>query len=196
MANNVIFDSNGNVAGFESAPGDDGVVNAVTVINTIADNTPKEPTVEAASTVTDQDRRINSSLKYPIKPLNNHFVRFFINLDEESSLITQKNVSFTDRPVDYQDQNRTNTGSVETVNANAKAASIVLGGMTAAAAAKHLFAGKYQAVAAGVGGAVGAAGTAAFGNTITETLKLSKEIGVVHNSICASINFNESLCQL
>lgn len=184
MANTVIYDTNGNVSGFENTPGDETITVADS-INTIDTYAP-ETTEVVTDISTQRDPNIKRSMRYPLSPTNNHFVRFFINVDEESSMITQKQVEFSDRPVDYNEQNRTNTGSTATVEANIKAGTVILTGMVAAAAAKHLFAGKYQAIATGVAGAVGAgaaAVTGGFGNIATETLKLTKKLKRLEASI-------------
>jgi Tail-tube assembly protein len=186
--NEVSYDANGNVTGFQYDPGltENVAVDTITLSGAEADFVSPTSTSSLTSpTLYERDSRLQNSLRYPLKNTNNHFVRFFINIDEESSMITQNTVSFESRPVDYNDQNRTNNASSEVLEKNLKAAGAILGGMTAAAAAKHLFAGKGQAVASGVAGTLGAAAGAAgaFDSISTETLKLTKKLKRLHSSI-------------
>lgn len=204
MANEVIYDELGNVAGFNYLP-DDTVEQAVSVSTTTlgdvggssndnwyqqySDTTSEVvPDLQSTSSLTSpslHDTRIMTSMRYPVRKTNNHFVRFFINVDEESTLITQKQVEFSDRPVDFQDQNRNNNASSAITGTNLKAATTILSGMVAASAAKHLFSGKGQAVAVPIaaiaGGVAGASG--AFDKIATETLKLSKKLKRLKTSI-------------
>lgn len=61
---------------------------------------------------------LKKQLKYPLADSGNHYVRFWINLDEESKLIKEKKVVTTGN-VDNTDQNRRNTNSATTATATA-----------------------------------------------------------------------------
>lgn len=168
-------DAMGNIIGGDFA-------GAQTLTNNIKVKTEKLDPVFSPTATT---AKVGAAMRYPLKPTNNHFVRFFINVDEESSMITQNQIKFTDRPVDYQDQNRISTASKGQLETNVRAANTILGGMIAASAAKHLFTGKGQqkySTYAGIAGAT--AGTlGAFDNISTETLKLTKKLKRLETSI-------------
>ena len=130
------------------------------------------------------------SLTYPLNGGNNHFVRFSINLNEESRLIKQSQVAITGN-ADLSDQNRTNrnmqtqdaingAGTALGAYLGAKATSAVLG--KSADALKNLFKSKFgQVTATGsaiVGGAVagGAVLGAPIGELASEYLKLTNKL--------------------
>jgi hypothetical protein len=122
------------------------------------------------------------SLRYPMKDEGDHFIRFFINLNEESKLI-KRNIVSTTGYVDNRDQNRANTNTtdinaIETAGAVAGGAvgANIAAGTTAVGAAflKNLFKSKKAKAAAGVTAtgvvAAGAAGGYAAGEQIASVL--------------------------
>lgn len=64
---------------------------------------------------------IKSNLQYPTSPESKHFIRFFINLDEESRLITQNQVTVLGN-VDQTDQNRLRQRPIDEATADKLAA--------------------------------------------------------------------------
>lgn len=116
------------------------------------------------------------SLTYPLNGGNNHYVRFSINLSEESRLVKYKQVG-VDGNVDQTDQNRLNRNLVtqDAVNAAGTVAGAYAGfkvGSAAGAALKNLFKNKVSSAGGAVIGATaavaGAAGGAALGDSIGE----------------------------
>lgn len=86
-----------------------------------------EPPVESNQQDNSSARKFSlKSLEYPIADNANrpkHFVRFFINLDEESKIIQSKSVDFED--VDQSDQNR-----IRNTPFDEDTAKVILGGAT------------------------------------------------------------------
>jgi len=120
------------------------------------------------------------SLTYPLNGGNNHYVRFFVNLNEESRLVKSKQVG-VDGNADLSDQNRSfrNQTSQDAINAVGTVGGAYVGfqagtvaGKAAGAALKSLFKNKVSAGVVGgtaiVGALAGAAGGAALGETIGE----------------------------
>lgn len=120
------------------------------------------------------------SLTYPLNGGNNHYVRFSINLSEESRLIKTKQVG-VDGNADLSDQNRSfrNETSQDAINAVGTVGGAYIGmqagsvaGKAAGAALKNLFKNKVAAGVVGgtaiVGAVAGAAGGAMLGDTIGE----------------------------
>lgn len=64
---------------------------------------------------------IKSNLQYPTSPESKHFIRFFINLDEESRLITENQVTVLGN-VDQTDQNRLRQRPIDEATADKLAA--------------------------------------------------------------------------
>lgn len=159
---------------------------------------------------------LKKEMKYPLADSGNHYVRFWINLDEESKLIKEKKVTSTGN-IDNSDQNRMNTNSATDVNVFQAA---VLGGAYKAGKAAYemtkpdekdlanrlsIFKGKglasfaYRlgslagsakdvAFAAGVGGAAAGAASLFF----AENFKLSKRLKRLATSISLYIPSNIS----
>jgi hypothetical protein len=130
------------------------------------------------------DDRVIKSLRYPTDVgRNTHYVRFYINVDEESSLVSGQKDSFEDRPVDFKNQNRTNNNT-DNVTSSSKILAPILGGMIGASAAKHLFAGnpKVGKITA-IGSLTGAASGAVLSSTVMESLKLTKKLKRLKSSI-------------
>lgn len=120
------------------------------------------------------------SLTYPLNGGNNHYVRFFVNLNEESRLVKSKQVG-VEGNADLSDQNRSfrNQTSQDAINAVGTVGGAYVGfqagtvaGKAAGAALKSLFKNKVSAGVVGgtaiVGALAGAAGGAALGETIGE----------------------------
>lgn len=122
------------------------------------------------------------SVTYPLGGGNTHYVRFSINLNEESKLIRLNQVG-VDGNVDMSQQNRPfkNQNSQDAINTVATVGSAYLGSQLGAAGAKLLFKGKPGAGAASVVGTVtGAAAGAALGDSVgelvSEYLKVTNKI--------------------
>lgn len=160
-----------------------GVTNdaLTTRVETDVPGVKNEPKAVATGT---KDDHIIKSLRYPVdKSNNNHYVRFYINVDEESSLVLGQKDSFEDRPIDFKNQNRTNNNP-DNVTASAKILAPLLGGMIGASAAKHLFAGSAKAGRnTAIGGLVGIGAGALAGPTVMESLKLTKKLKRLKSAI-------------
>lgn len=122
------------------------------------------------------------SVTYPLSGGNSHYIRFSINLNEESKLIRLNQVG-VDGNVDMSEQNRAfkNQTSQDAINTVATVGSAYLGSQLGAAGAKLLFKGKPGAGAASVVGTVtGAAAGAALGDSVgelvSEYLKVTNKI--------------------
>lgn len=120
------------------------------------------------------------SLTYPINGGNSHFVRFSINLNEESRLIKSGQVAITgDANLSGQNRSFQNQTSQDAINAVGTVGGAYVGaqvgtvaGKAAGAALKALFKNKVSAGVVGgtaiLGAVAGAAGGAALGDTIGE----------------------------
>jgi hypothetical protein len=110
-----------------------------------------------------------------------HFVRFTINVDEDSRLIKRKRVEST--KVDQTDQNRLRTGNISQERADvlggAALASIAVGSGTTAAVLTKLKGFPAKAAIAGGAGAIGAFA----GYKIAESFNLTKKIRKLAASI-------------
>ena len=142
----------------------------------------------------------NSSFSYPLSDKGNHYIRFWINLDEESKLIKESKV-LTNGTIDNTDQNRLNRGDATQTSVNNTA---VLGGAVTGAslamnyipaAAKKfygvdLFRGKGIGTAAALGGAIAGSGAIVGGAVAggisalnADTFKLNKRLKRLATSI-------------
>lgn len=113
------------------------------------------------------------NLTYPATGGNSHFIRFYINLNEESRLI-KNNVMEVVGDANYAEQNRSfqNQTSAEALKAGGAVAGTLAGtalGIDAADKIKGLFKGKIgTGTAATIGGVIGAAAGAVVGYEITD----------------------------
>lgn len=114
------------------------------------------------------------SVTYPLSGGNSHYIRFSINLNEESKLIRLNQVG-VDGNADLSDQNRLsrNLNSQDAVNSALTIATGYAGGMLGAAGAKRLFKSKIggttaSAVASTLGFIRGADAGASIGNSVGE----------------------------
>jgi len=127
------------------------------------------------------------TLQYPVNGNNNHYVRFFINIVEESRLLVDKMVETTG-PVDLSDQDRAfrNQTSQEAITAGATVGGALLGAK-AGIAVRQFFVNRLGAGSVGTqiatgaaatiaGGAAGAKIGSASGEIITDTLKITNKL--------------------
>lgn len=147
---------------------------------------------KAASEMLKGDNRVRSAT-YPLNGGNSHYIRFFINLSEESKLLQLFKIG-VDKTADLTGQNRgyrntTDQIAVDTaMTGGAGAAGATIGaavvGKTAGIGMKTLFKQKIgagtQAAATGVGLVGGAAAGASAGNTLgdlaSEYLKVTNKL--------------------
>lgn len=122
------------------------------------------------------------SLTYPLNGGNTHYVRFSINLSEESKLVKLNQVEVTG-DADLSGQNRSfrNQTDQGAINTAATVASAYAGSQLGAAGAKLLFKGKSSAGLATVGGTVlgaaaGALAGESIGELVSEYLKVTNKI--------------------
>ncbi len=104
--------------------------------------------------------------------MNNHYVRFFVNIDEESKIYKDRQDIVTG-PVNNVDQNRNDTNNPNEAVVNG--AVTVVASLAAAKAARHLFTSKspLRTPATIAGGVAGAS----VGSTLSsEVLKLTKKL--------------------
>jgi hypothetical protein len=139
-------------------------------------------------------------MSYPISDKGNHYVKFWINLDEESKLIRDNKV-VTTGTVDYTDQNRMNQGtatksSTENVATVAGAIAGASAALTYIPAAIKKFTGndifkgksigssaKIGAIIAGTGAVVGGVGVGGVLVANQERFKLNKRLKRLATSI-------------
>lgn len=125
---------------------------------------------------------IKSNLVYPIAPESKHFIRFFINIDEESKLITKNQVTVLGN-VDQTDQNRLRQRPITEDSATALAGTVgALKGASIAGNSKRVdqklqgssgFRGNLARAASVItGGVVGAA----VGVAVTKVVKVDKKL--------------------
>lgn len=135
----------------------------------------------------DPDSALIQSARYPLKDEGDHFIRFFINLNEESKLIKSNSV-ITTGYVDNRDQNRnnTNTTDINAVNAGVTAvagtAAAVGGASLGAKFLKNLFQSKVSRLVTGatIAGASTSAGSGNNSTSINDQLNsiLSETFGL------------------
>lgn len=117
------------------------------------------------------DEKIRN-VQYPAQGGNDHFVRFFINVNEESRLIKYKLVEFDQNPIDNTNQNRASQNSQTTesvVKGSAAAGALAgasLGAKWSAYGVKKMFASGGPASKAKVAGAVAGAAIATAGSAV------------------------------
>ena len=121
------YDNNGNIIG-DDVLSDEGFINLGFVkkqakkLIGVYDEREGETTVKRENNYVEPE--LKKQLKYPLADSGNHYVRFWINLDEESKLIKETKVVTTGN-VDNTDQTRRNTNTAtETTATNA----MVIGG--------------------------------------------------------------------
>lgn len=151
------------------------------------------PTNETTqSTRNSPDKRLRS-LRYPKDVIsNNHYVRFFINIDEESSIV-KNNSSLVVGSVDNTDQNRSDTNSPNESVINFGVAAVA--SLAAAKMARHAFTSKskLRTPATVVGGVVGAAAGSALSSEVLKlTKKLKRLASVITMYLPAGINSSYS----
>lgn len=135
----------------------------------------------------DPDSALIQSARYPMKDEGDHFIRFFINLNEESKLIKSNSV-ITTGYVDNRDQNRSNTNTTD-INAVSAGVTTVAGTAAAVGGAslgakflKNLFQSKVSKLgaAATIAGTSTAAGVGNTGASIGDQVNsiLSETFGL------------------
>lgn len=175
---NLIYDESGNVIGINNGSNDPFIYNTKTNSTTVYGENQTAPSMNQIM-----------SYRYPLQGGNNHYVRFYINLNEESKLLSNFDRVIANKGyVDNTDQDRANkntpsakaiTTGIETVGAIA--ATSLLG----AAAVKSLLRPRIAIAAGAIGasaissGAV-SAGVKAVDSTIesiaTETFRLTNRL--------------------
>lgn len=141
----------------------------------------------AAEKMSEGGERVRSAT-YPLNGGNNHYIRFFINLSEESKLIQLGKVSVS-KTADLTGQNRPfqNTTDQRSVDTAVNAAGIVTGtGLVAATGLKKLFLSKYGLAAIGTATIAGStpqtpgsaepAGVNVVGELVSDYLKVTNRL--------------------
>lgn len=147
----------------------------------MAKETKKEPVIPSSSS-NKFDYEIKAPLRYPLRDPSDHYIRFYINLDEESKLIRQSKVDVLGT-VDQTDQNRIRSKPIDQdvfnlavgVGGAAKGAAI---GAAAAANKLRGFTGnkfkKLLGATAGVATGAAVGGGAAY--MLADQLKIDKKL--------------------
>lgn len=142
----------------------------------------------------------NKSYSYPLSDKGNHYIRFWINLDEESKLIKESKVITTGN-IDNTDQNRMNQSAATQTSVNTAAAiggaisgaSLAMNYIPAAAKKFYnvdLFKGKGIGTSAALGGVIAGSGAvvggvagAGISALNADTFKLNKRLKRLATSI-------------
>lgn len=197
------YDNAGNIIGDFTPKAIDIIGKPVTQKKTLRDyeNQQREEDNKVKRNLNYRDVNLqNSAFSYPLSDKGNHYIRFWINLDEESKLIKESRV-LTNGTIDNTDQNRLNQSAAtqSSVNNTAALGGAVTGASLAlnyipAAAKKFynidLFKGKGIGSAASLGGVI--AGSGAVVGAVTgagisalnaDTFKLNKRLKRLVTSI-------------
>jgi hypothetical protein len=184
-------DQQGNPSGMVSEPSLQTIEPAATIPTSVKTTT---ETIDISDKTTDNDIRKDDAIRdlhYPLAlgktSTNLHYVKFNINLDEESKLIRKKTVAVEDGYVNNRDQMRANTQTTDAgaVGAMSTAVGAVFGATKGAQIAHARFKGNAAAQAAGV--AIGAGIGGVIGQQIAEfgvsEFKLTKKLKRLKNTI-------------